>query len=327
MKLSIVIATWNRADRLAMTLDALRQLKLPSDILQATREIPDSASDQTTNIEVLVCDNNSTDHTKQIVESAIEQFPHEMPLRYIFQAKQGKSHALNKLIAETSGDWILFIDDDVKVDPGWLNGYIEGIAKYSDAACLGGQLKPWLDRPVQGRKAFLLENFPYPFGVLEFEQDTKMDPPDISAWGGNMALRRDAIAESGFDSQRGMIAGRRIAGEDVGMIQAVIENSKQDAWLLANATASHHVPDRDISVSRYCKWNRGLGEARAVGRKRAAPGRLGIRFWEWRKMAWHLGRALFAWRPWQNVTFYYRLADAVRYYGELREITNGPNKK
>ena len=75
MTFSIIIATYNRAKELVDTLQGLTRLKTASDW------------------EVIVADNNSKDATRQVVESAQASFP--VPLRYVFEATQGKAAALN----------------------------------------------------------------------------------------------------------------------------------------------------------------------------------------------------------------------------------------
>src|SRR5687767_13611834 len=110
---TILIATYNRATLLGETLDSLRRLKV-------------SPGRQW---EILVVDNNSTDGTRAVVERHAADFP--VPLRYLFEARQGRSSALNAGIAASDGEVIAMTDDDVIVDERWL-----------DAACdvlLGGR--------------------------------------------------------------------------------------------------------------------------------------------------------------------------------------------
>ena len=47
--------------------------------------------------DVVVVDNNSSDHTRQVVMSRVERYP--VALRYVFEKQQGKSIALNTGIA------------------------------------------------------------------------------------------------------------------------------------------------------------------------------------------------------------------------------------
>src|SRR5262245_19164289 len=101
MKYSILIATHNRAHELEPTLTSLAGLR--------TRD----------SWEVIVCDNNATDDTAAVVARAAASFP--APLRYVFEQESGRSAALNTAIAHATGDVILTTDDDVRVEPDWMD--------------------------------------------------------------------------------------------------------------------------------------------------------------------------------------------------------------
>ena len=83
MKFSVIISTHNRAESLRETLASQAKLE--------TRE----------DWELIVVDNNSTDHTRAVVEEAAKTFPVE--LRYLFEAEQGKFAALNQAIQTSRG--------------------------------------------------------------------------------------------------------------------------------------------------------------------------------------------------------------------------------
>ena len=78
------IATYNRASLLDETLTSVRALRVS----------PARAW------EVIVVDNNSTDDTRAVVERHARDFP--VPLRYLFEARQGRSSALNAGIAASA---------------------------------------------------------------------------------------------------------------------------------------------------------------------------------------------------------------------------------
>src|SRR5918912_2531949 len=109
---TVLICTYNRADRLGETLDSLARSKVDG-----------------LRWDVIVVDNNSTDNTRAVVLSRIDAYP--VPLRYLFESRQGKSNALNTGLADTDAAIIVFTDDDVRVSDGWL-----------EAAC-----RPILDDP------------------------------------------------------------------------------------------------------------------------------------------------------------------------------------
>ena len=101
MKYSVVIATCNRASELRETLHSLAALSVHDPW------------------EVIVVDNNSTDDTRTAVRLSALNFP--APLRYLFEATPGRSAALNTGIQAAEGDVIVTTDDDVRVEPGWLD--------------------------------------------------------------------------------------------------------------------------------------------------------------------------------------------------------------
>ena len=100
MKFSVVIPTYNRADELRDTLTSMSRL---------------ASTDQW---ELLVVDNNSSDATRDVVREAARNFP--VDLHYVFEPEQGRSAALNAGIGRSRGDIVVTTDDDVRVDPDWL---------------------------------------------------------------------------------------------------------------------------------------------------------------------------------------------------------------
>src|SRR5687767_10831562 len=111
---AVVIATYNRAALLAQTLDALALSRV------------DGGWDW----ELLVVDNNSSDGTRTVVESRRASYP--VPLRYLFEPRQGRSHALNAGITATRSTYLLVTDDDVRVEPGWLMAGARALAAGAD---------------------------------------------------------------------------------------------------------------------------------------------------------------------------------------------------
>lgn len=298
MQLTICIATWNRADLLERTLRSLTQLRVPPDVDWG----------------VLVCDNNSSDHTRQIVDS----FVGRLPVRYLFEAHQGKSYALNRMIHEAAGQWIFFIDDDVSVDPQWLESYANGIHRYPQAVCLGGPILPWLEKPVRGRQLCLLQTYPATFGWLSVACDTPMKPPGLTAYGANMAIRCDRLRNIRFDERRGMFAGQRVAGEDVSTIQRVLADG-QEGWLLAGAGVHHYVHPQRLTASYLFKWQMAIGAVWAQERGRPPPGKFGVPWWAWKEFVRRALRMGCRWRPWRYTPEFLRaVSETGQYLGYLR---------
>ena len=62
----------------------------------------------------MVVDNNSTDDTRDVVSSFKEKYGES--IQYVFEDRQGRSHALNAGIEATAGHFVGIIDDDEEID-------------------------------------------------------------------------------------------------------------------------------------------------------------------------------------------------------------------
>ena len=192
MKFSIVIATYNRADELPNTLKSLTEQRV-SDTW-----------------EVIVVDNNSSDATREVVLEAARNFP--VDLRYVLEKEQGRSAALNAGIKIARGEIIAVTDDDVRVDPSWLNNSAVALdslgCDYVGGKALpiwGGPRPDWL--PDRGGKHWgviaLLDYGPEP---IEFGNRVPL--------GVNMVFRRECFERAGlWDNSIGRKAGTLLGQE------------------------------------------------------------------------------------------------------------------
>ena len=201
MDASIIVCTYNRAESLKDTLAALAALKAKPDF----------------EWEVLVVDNNSRDHTRQVVEAAQHDWPR---LRYVFEPAQGLSHARNRGIAESTGEVILFTDDDVLPEPDWLDITHAGLDNYQADAC-GGYIAPiWETSPP----AWLTERF---YGFLAVRTDRSdnymITEPSQAPFGANMAFRKSVFDRVGlFDVRRGRQGKVLAGGEDIELFERIL---------------------------------------------------------------------------------------------------------
>jgi len=97
---SVCIATYRRAERLAAVLDDLTRL---------TR-LPD---------EVVVVDNDAAASARPVVEHRLREGA-PFPIRYAVQPVKNISLTRNKTVELAGGDWLAFIDDDERAPPPWL---------------------------------------------------------------------------------------------------------------------------------------------------------------------------------------------------------------
>ena len=129
MKASIIIVTRDRAADLKQTLHAMRDLVVP-DGMEA---------------EIMVVDNGSSDDTREVTLAAEGG---TLPVRYLLEARAGKSRGLNLGISQAIGDVMIFTDDDIRPPSNWLEGMCDPVATKGAKAVAGGvRLAPGLIRP------------------------------------------------------------------------------------------------------------------------------------------------------------------------------------
>jgi glycosyltransferase involved in cell wall biosynthesis len=194
---TVAICTYNRCESLAETLGTL--------VGQQRTEAADW--------QVLIVDNNSSDGTLRVISG----FAGRIGVRVVRETRQGLSHARNRALREAHGEWVLFIDDDVKLDPGWLVAWIGALRDAPDAVYAGGRILPdWGGAPprwFRGEKLALIDGALVWFDLGEVVRPLCDDDPP--PFGGNMALRRQwALGLGGFRPDLGM-KGRELGrGEE-----------------------------------------------------------------------------------------------------------------
>ena len=157
--------------------------------------------------ELLIVDNNSTDLTRQVCED----FRSRVPLRYLYEPRQGKSYALNRALGEATGELIVFTDDDVDAEPDWLTSYWDAALRNPDVSVFGGKILPRWEKPppcwVTDNQHGLLINAHVDYGESEFVvegSNAKVFP------GGNMAFRRSVFLSGARFSEGLGPVGRNI---------------------------------------------------------------------------------------------------------------------
>lgn len=200
MRLTVLICTYNRAGALRTVLEGL-----------AAQELPDSAP---TEWEVLVVDNNSTDATREVVEAFAAR--HNPVTRYLFEGRQGKSHALNAGVRAARGDIIALTDDDVLVPNNWVASVVEAASRYPAVRAFGGRVLPeWPERIP----AWIQPQGPFAkpiVGSVIVSHDRGEDVREYepSMWapiGANMFFRREVFSEYGdFRADLGPTGAHRL---------------------------------------------------------------------------------------------------------------------
>jgi hypothetical protein len=110
----------------------------------------------------------------------------------------GLNAARNTGVAHTHGELVMFVDDDVKVDPGWLQALLTAAREHPDAQVFAGPIRPRLEgHPRWSMRSCGREGPPITSLDLGVEDTYQVG----FAWGANMTVRRDALERVGpFDA-------------------------------------------------------------------------------------------------------------------------------
>jgi hypothetical protein len=87
-------------------------------------------------LEIVVVDNAPTDDSTEQVVSAVAR--QDARFRYVREPRPGLSAARNRGLREAGGTCVAYTDDDVAVDPEWVQGIVRGFQRRPDIGCVTG---------------------------------------------------------------------------------------------------------------------------------------------------------------------------------------------
>jgi len=234
---TILICTYNRADLLGEMLDSLAGMQVSPELRW----------------DVLIVDNNSNDDTARVVQSRVAGYP--VPLRYMFEPRQGKSNALNTGLAATDAEVVVFTDDDVRVAPGWLDAACRPLLGATDVGYSGGPVRPiweaprpkWLD-PARGDLWGTIAILDHGDAPFVFEERRKIP------LGANMAVRRDMLERvGGFDPKLGR-TGTSLLGQEQAEFFCRSRACGLRGLYVPEMEVWHHVPARRLTREYFRRW-------------------------------------------------------------------------
>ncbi len=230
---SVIICTCNRADDLRQTLDAIGRLAIPAGY----------------QCDLTVVDNASTDATADMVRSFTLG---NMPLCYLLEPRRGKGYAYNAGIAATSGDILLFTDDDVRPPKDWLSGMCGPLVSGEADAVAGGlKLAPSLHRPWMT---------PTHVGWLASTECLASDAV-IPLIGANMAFSRRVLEQvPRFDIELG--PGAKGHADDT-LYSYQLEKAEYRVVMALDTAAEHHLQKARLTRKSYAAQARKRGEFNA----------------------------------------------------------------
>lgn len=243
IELSIIIATYNRAENLRRTLRSLTVQTLDNSLF-----------------EVVVVNNNSSDHTPKVCEEFALENP-GINFRMITETRQGLSHARNAGLENSTGKYIAIIDDDEEVNADFAKSWHGFFEQFPDAAAAGGQMIPlyeytppgWLTKYTEGPIAgtFMLGD-----KVLLLKRRYPI--------GGNMGIRRSAIEKYGmFNPELGRTGKSLLGGEEKDLIKRMRDGGEK-IYYNPGAVIYHIIPEDRFSDEYFDRVTKMIGVSERI---------------------------------------------------------------
>jgi glycosyltransferase involved in cell wall biosynthesis len=222
MDISIVLCTYNNADRLKITLHSLCRIQLSGAV----------------DWELIIVDNNSTDNTKDVIHS----FSDRLPIIYLYEPEQGKSNALNTGVHQARGDLIVFADDDVRPNPNWLSAFWVAYRERSEGYFFGGPIESEFE--VGSPDEDLLRAAMPSVAGLDYGHEARSLESDECFVGANWACPKKYLEQvGGFGAELGLnpASGKVQVGEETDLMRR-LERMSVKGWYVPEASIKHFVP-------------------------------------------------------------------------------------
>lgn len=224
--ISVLICTWNRCESLNASLKGLSNQTFPPN-----------------KFETIVVDNNSTDQTRNMVESFAKTSPYT--LIYILEPRQGKCWALNTGISAANAEIIACLDDDCVPEPDWLSEIARAFENPEVGIVGGACLSVFSDYVhADPYREFLAHRFFGDFAPYDrFTEIFDKNPP----LGMNLAFRKEiANVVGGFDTRLGPRPDAHFGREETGFIRKA-QKAGYRVFYTPYAVVRHHVEDKRVT--------------------------------------------------------------------------------
>src|SRR5438552_9684187 len=179
-RVSLIVLNWNGRRHLEACLTSLEALDYPHDRL-----------------EIILCDNGSKDGSADYVR---DRFPH---IRLVaLDQNYGFAEGNNRAVQQASGEWIGFLNNDMRVNPDWLTKMLAPLDEQPQIACLGSKIMNWDGSAID----FIGGGVNFEGHGFQVDHGRKTSTHDQSrrvlfACGGAMLIRHNVYREvGGFDN-------------------------------------------------------------------------------------------------------------------------------
>ena len=204
--------------------------------------------------ELLVVNNNCTDNTDEV----IEKHSSTLPVRRLFEPKQGHCHARNCAVDAAQGEFVVWTDDDVIVDCNWISTYIDAFERHPKVDFFGGTIEPWFEGHPPKWLVETLDCVGSAFAV----QDPGDEERDCSSgslpFGANFAIRTSIQRAHKYDVALGRKGSGMLSGDETAVLNAILTEGHTGRWV-PSAKVKHFIPKERQNVGYLRRYYEGHG--------------------------------------------------------------------
>lgn len=225
--ISIIIPTYKRSEHIKQCLEA---------ISKQNRHLEDT--------EVIIIDDGGDAETQKYIQEKKETFPFE--IKYLVQAKKGRSAARNLGIKNAKGEVIIFIGDDIVVTPDWLESHAKFHNEKPEKEHIAVGHITWHPKlPIDRYMTWLENGGPLlSFKGLQDGQRTDM----WHFYTGNISLKKELIEQESFNEEIDLYGW-----EDIELGARLEKNHSMQIWYLKKALAYHNHLYEEKGLESYAE--------------------------------------------------------------------------
>lgn len=243
-KLSLIIATYNRAQSLLRTLRSV---------------VSQSAAPELW--ECIVVNNNSTDNTAEVFACFAAE-NQDFDLKMVTETKQGLSNARNCGITASVGEYVAIVDDDETLESSYIESYIEFFDSFPTAMAAGGAVRAeyeshrprWMSHYTERMIA----------NPIDLDVVVTLFPSSRVPAGGNMAFRREIFDRVGLFNPRLGRNGQSLIGGEENDLFARLRAAGELLYFVPNAAIYHHIPDTKLTDEYFDRLSYNVGRSKAL---------------------------------------------------------------
>lgn len=250
-RLSVIFCTYNREKYIYNALKSIADQDFP-----------------TSDYEIVLVNNNSTDHTENICKQFALDYP-QIDFIYFIETNQGLSYARNRGVGESRGDILVFVDDDATVFEHYLSAVDSFFRDYPAAVACGGPIMPVYEIEKPKWLSYYTEQL---IGGALYEGE-KIKPFHRGKYpgGGNSAFRKEIFEKYGlFNVELGRKGTGLIGAEEKDLYDRLTRGN-ETFYYLPQMGIYHYIPEKKLTEAHFKELTYSIGKSERIRTKAVSP--------------------------------------------------------